>query len=138
MSEITGKSEYKLGQDLSGRPEGVSEVEWKKILESARNQVIAERSGTKNETTPGQVLENNPGEPVLVSVPAELGSSSKEFKASQTVENQGSVEELRKNILERALNILNGSHSSEDGLNVNNPDGVASFVDKLNKMNSVN
>ena len=54
MSEITGKAEYKIGQDLSGRPEGVSETEWKKILESARNQVISERAECKNETTMGR------------------------------------------------------------------------------------
>ena len=80
-------------------------------------------------------MENNPGEPTLVSVPQGLGSDSNKFKASQAVENQLGVEELRKNILERALNILNGSHSSAEDLNINKPDDVASFVDKLNSMN---
>lgn len=132
MSELTGKAERDLGRDLSGRPEGVSDIEWNKILESARSQIIAERSEGRNETAPGQIVENNPGEPILVSVPKESGLDS---KIPQAVEKQGDVEELRKIILARALNILNGSHASDEDIDIKKPEGVASFVDKLNFRN---
>ncbi len=134
MTETTGKSQYELGNDISGRPEGVSEAEWQKILESARNQVIAERTGKKPESHPGQVVENNPGEPTLVSVPENLKTVGSET-LPQAAETQANIAELRKNILERALNILNGNHSTSEDLKTTKSGDVAAFVDQLNSLN---
>ncbi len=134
MSKLTGEvikiNKPESGNDgLSGRPEGVSVEDWKMILDAARNQVIAERPDVKEASLIGNMREGGSGENILMDVSPTSELQKGGVVLDQLAETNKGVADVRKEILEKALNMLNGGASTE--VIVNNPDGVADFVDSL-------
>lgn len=125
LMEGTNNKEQNRG-DISGRPEGVDQKQWNNILEKARTEVLAEKTRSSK---PGDLIETDSED--LPVIGNGIGKSSHELTAVLPVDK--SAEGVRREILEKALNMLDNktSGSKAGQLDIKNSDGVADFVDQL-------